>query len=175
MREKKATDFTVAGCCLWNGRLIFRRSSGAYRQRICGCCQSEWEPGHVSCRHFSYTYVPAHLDDTVYADLFTVKHVPEWVPGAGFQKTARYYREFVDKTVDTILTVKENMVRIDDKLWFICAPIRFEWQVKGTYRTSLASQYLEELDEVPDRVAQEHAIRGLAATIYSGKRFYNHL
>lgn len=127
MREKKATDFTVAGCCLWNGRLIFRRSSGAYRQRICGCCQSEWEPGHVSCRHFSYTYVPAHLDDTVYADLFTVKHVPEWVPRAGFQKTARYYREFVDKTVDTILTVKENMVRIDDKLWFICAPIRFEW------------------------------------------------
>lgn len=41
-----------------------------------------------------------------------LKHVPAWVPGAGFQKKAKEWKHYAEKMVrDPFAVVKEKMVR----------------------------------------------------------------
>lgn len=42
-----------------------------------------------------------------------VKYVPGWVPGAGFQNKAKYWRKCLNETADTLLKVKASMVSIN--------------------------------------------------------------
>jgi hypothetical protein len=39
-----------------------------------------------------------------------VKHIPEWVPGAGFKKTARFYAETLTKLVEDPLTFTQSQM-----------------------------------------------------------------
>ena len=49
------------------------------------------------------------------AHSFPVRHVPEWVPGAGFKKKARIWREQVVELAETPFgNIKQAMVSIYD-------------------------------------------------------------
>ena len=58
------------------------------------------------------------------ANTATVKHVPEWFPGASFQKTAKTWAKTLADTVEKPFQfVKGQMVRSFSIVWNSCLPV----------------------------------------------------
>jgi len=92
---------------------------------------------------FSQACAPGHWMVDI---LPFLKHVPGWVPGAGFQNNALKMRANVDQLFDAPVDLVKNRM------------------VDGTARPSMTSQWLD-LDK--EQADEEH-IRSLAGTLYGG-------
>jgi hypothetical protein len=56
----------------------------------------------------TYTHATAKFDAAA-----TVKYVPEWFPGAGFQKKAKLWRQYVDEMrIRPFEVVKQDLVSV---------------------------------------------------------------
>ncbi|KAJ7282028.1 cytochrome P450 [Mycena rebaudengoi] len=93
-----------------------------------------------SCVLFLYSSYTSHS--------FTVKHIPAWFPGAGFQKTAKEWADNLNQMVDQPFQfVKKEME-----------------SVAGTAEHSFTSKLLEDQGGSP---TEEFDIKWLAASLYS--------
>ncbi|KAJ5594389.1 uncharacterized protein N7459_000597 [Penicillium hispanicum] len=94
----------------------------------------------LALQQFSHALVPGvWLVDIIPA----LKYVPEWFPGAGFQKTARYYRETVTKAAEDPFTFT-----------------KYQMSYKA-HRPSFVSELLEQGED-------DHIIKWGALGLYGG-------
>lgn len=85
-----------------------------------------------------------------YVDIIpALKHVPEWMPGAGFKRKAREWRAFVDM----FIALPFDAVKADMQ--------------KGGAVPSFTSLALRDIKEGDDRKYEEELIKGVAATTYT--------
>lgn len=82
-----------------------------------------------------------------------MKHVPEWIPGAGFKRKAREWRAFVDH--------------------YCSAPFDFvkDSMNNGTAVPSFTSIALRDIKGEQNKAYQEEMIKSIGATIYTGSWF----
>jgi len=79
-----------------------------------------------------------------------VKYVPEWVPGASFQRKAREWRGVAER----FYTFPFDFVKDSMK--------------DGTAKSSFTSLALRDITEKDDRAYQEELIKCLGGTMYTG-------
>lgn len=100
--------------------------------------------------------------------LTTVKYVPSWLPGAGFQTKAKEGRKWATALKDTpFKALKEEMVN---------EPSMTNWahslilcQAKGQAKPSFGSFALQNIDTNADAPLQESIISAAAGTAFGGK------
>jgi hypothetical protein len=101
----------------------------------------------------------------MHANAATVKHVPEWFPGASFQKTAKIWAKTLADTVENPFQfVKRQMVR-SFLQWYVIHAYRHIYQAAGTAEVSFVSKLLEDPNVTPET---ELDIKWSAASLYTG-------
>ena len=99
------------------------------------------------------------------SDNQTVRHLPDWFPGAGFKRTAALWAESLRKTVEQpYQLVKKEMVHYNFYCHISRSPLVFASQAAGTAEPSFTSHLLDD----PATAEQEHEIKWSAASLYSG-------
>jgi cytochrome P450 len=102
----------------------------------------------IALKQFSDAVVPGKWAVDI---LPFIEHLPEWLPGSGYKKTARYYKKTTADVVDI--------------------PYRFarERMSSGDQRTSFVSKAVEQaMREGTLDAETEHAIKWSAASMYTG-------
>jgi len=101
--------------------------------------------------------------------LYTVKYVPEWMPGAVFKRQARIWKELITRMpIMPYDACKKTWVRVFSKFPILQTPgVKFE-QKQGNGVSSFAATALEHLSQQPDVDfdKEEIVIRNTAATTY---------
>ena len=105
----------------------------------------------------------------------TVKHVPEWFPGAGFKRFAKVAKESIDNFVNLPFQhVKQSFEVREPPL---SLPVRVSYQDElqaGTLTTpSIMATCLEELTELRKEGVDEEVIRGVSATVCFGEHHHH--
>lgn len=96
-------------------------------------------------------------------ELFLVKHLPEWFPGAGFQKTARETREEFSK----VLNVPYNFVKAQIVRELLCTTRISEFvlpKAEGVAVPSFASENLEAVNNKNE----ERLLKWTVQAMYGG-------
>ena len=95
-----------------------------------------------------------------------LKHVPEFVPGAGFQKQARIWRKLQEDFRE-----RPYVAAIDAMVLYRCI-FHFNFanssQTSGRARPSFTSMALGNLDETHDANHHQEVIQDTAAMVFSG-------
>lgn len=105
-------------------------------------------------------------------DFVTVKHVPAWFPGAGFQKKAAYWKSNVDRMRDApFAATREAVVSI---LSYPCREHQLNQKISfnkvaGHARPSFVANAIQNMDTHGDIAYQQRIIRETAGIAYAGK------
>ena len=102
-----------------------------------------------------------------------LKHVPEFVPGAGFQKQARIWRKLQED-----FRGRPYVAAIDAMVLYRCIfHFNFNFanssQTSGRARPSFTSMALGNLDETRNANHQREVIQDTAAMVFSGASLLN--
>jgi len=106
-----------------------------------------------------FAFVSEHLSQ--------VRHIPDWVPGAGFKRKASAWASTLREMVDLPHNfVKQQMVsnHFNFYIFFSLVTFTVEFQEAGTASTSFTSKWLE----TKPTVEEEFNIKWTAASLYSG-------
>ena len=108
------------------------------------------------------------------APITTVRYLPEWFPGASFNRFARIAKEKFNYSVNlSFQHVKESFeVFGSSLLLLIRASYRNKFQAGTLTTPSIVATCLEELPELAKRGVDEDVIRGMSGTVYLGE--YHH-
>jgi len=104
-----------------------------------------------------------------------LKHVPSWVPGAGFQKKAEYWRRITGEMRERPFQyVKDQLVSLAI-IQFYCfgVGLNFISKARGTAPPSVAAILIEKLpaESSPMRAEEERIAKDVAAIAYAGVFF----
>lgn len=105
----------------------------------------------------------------------TLKHVPSWLPGAGFKTQADYWRKVNQKVVELPFNqVVQEMVGLFFFHCFSALPLKTGnsvWQKKGTAGPSLAATLISALPEGDGRASDEERkiAQNVTAVAYIGR------
>ena len=110
----------------------------------------------VSAYFFFFFFFPT----TRTSDLFSVQHLPEWCPGAGFKKFARECRKLTRELRDKPYAFVQKQM-VDDSASSPKIMFLMNIKVKGIAPHSMVSEMLEHNEE-------EAVIKSVAGTTYAG-------
>jgi hypothetical protein len=107
------------------------------------------------------------------SDVFLVRYVPPWVPGAGFQRKAARWRSVLAALVDRpFKVVKQELVcsfvspGLTPSTGSLCIP-----KSKGTAVPSVAATLLQQLPDGDHRAEHEIIAKNYAGVAYTGQCF----
>ena len=96
-----------------------------------------------------------------------VKYIPEWVPGADFQRFAREGREMsINMKLKPFNAVKEKVVSMQFPRWIIS--LFYCHQLQGTAQSCIASDLIEEGRKENNIIEDEDVIANVAGILYAG-------
>ena len=101
-----------------------------------------------------------------------LKHVPEFVPGAGFQKQARIWRKLQEDVRE-----RPYVAAIDAMVLYRCIfhfKVANFSQTSGRARPSFTSMAVGNLDETRNANHQREVIQDTAAMVFSGTSLLNY-
>lgn len=102
--------------------------------------------------------------------IYSVKYVPEWFPGAGFQTQAKEWSKQVTTMVDMPFeVVKQQIVRILVFSGLLNYSLIL-WQTENTHKPSVCSSLLVDVGNKKgdDTTKRERLIQETAGTMYTG-------
>lgn len=108
-------------------------------------------------------YSPTAMDIT---EERVVRYVPQWFPGAGFQKKAAHWKRVINLMVDLPWKyVKDGLVCT---LIFCSNEMLTYYQLDGSAAPSIAAVLLEELPDGEARAEKEQIAKHCAGTALTG-------